>query len=66
MPKPCSTGNKRQSLGIELEALNVQIADKFGAPEIISIWLRHFRVCMEVSVFGGVRFLTSRGGGKFV
>jgi hypothetical protein len=42
---------KRQCVGIELDLLNVQIAAKRVKAEIISIWLRHFRVRIEVSVF---------------
>ena len=42
---------KRQCVGIELDLLNVQIAAKRADREIISIWLRHFRVRIEISVF---------------
>jgi hypothetical protein len=42
---------KRQCVGIELDLLNVQIAEKRVKAEIILIWLRHFRVRIAVSVF---------------
>jgi site-specific DNA-methyltransferase (adenine-specific) len=43
---------KRQCVGIELDLHNVQIAAKRCDREIISIWLRHFRVRMEINVYG--------------
>ena len=40
----------RQCVGIELDLLNVQMAAKRCDREIISIWLRHFRVRVEINV----------------
>ena len=42
---------KRQCVGIELDLHNVQMAEKRVKAEIISIWLRHVRVRIEISVF---------------
>jgi site-specific DNA-methyltransferase (adenine-specific) len=44
----------RQCVGIELDALNVHIAERRVKAEIILIWLRHFRVRIEVSVFAQI------------
>jgi site-specific DNA-methyltransferase (adenine-specific) len=41
----------RQCVGIELDLLNIQIAEKRVKAEIVLIWLRHFRVRIEISVF---------------
>ena len=41
----------RQCVGIELDLLNVQMAEKRVKAEIICIWLRHFRVRIEISDF---------------
>jgi site-specific DNA-methyltransferase (adenine-specific) len=51
----------RQCVGIELNLLNVQMAEKRVKAEIISIWLRHFRVRVEINVFGGASVLANRG-----
>ena len=45
---------KRQCVGIELDLHNVQIAEKRVKAEIIVIWLRHFRVRIEISVFAQI------------
>jgi site-specific DNA-methyltransferase (adenine-specific) len=42
---------KRGCVGIELDLHNVQMAAKRADREIISIWLRHFRVRIEISTF---------------
>ena len=42
----------RQCVGIELDLLNVQMAEKRVKAEIICIWLRHFRVRVEINVIG--------------
>lgn len=43
---------KRGCVGIELDLKNVEIAARRADREIIEIWLRHFRVRVEVSVTG--------------
>ena len=43
---------KRGCVGIELDLHNVEIAAKRADREIIEIWLRHFRVRIDVSVCG--------------
>ena len=42
----------RRCVGIELDLKNVEIAAKRVDREIIEIWLRHFRVRVEISVIG--------------
>ncbi len=42
----------RACVGIELDLKNVEIAAKRVDREIIEIWLRHFRVRIEISVVG--------------
>ena len=51
---------KRGCVGIELDLHHVEIAARRADREIIEIWLRHFRVRVEISVFGGARLPTSR------
>jgi site-specific DNA-methyltransferase (adenine-specific) len=41
----------RGCVGIELDLAHLTLAAKRADKEIISIWLRHFRVRMEISVF---------------
>jgi hypothetical protein len=41
---------KRQCVGIELDLHNVQMAEKRVNWQIIEIWLRHFRVRVEIVV----------------
>jgi DNA modification methylase len=41
---------KRQCVGIELDLHNVRMAAKRADREIISIWLRHFRVRVKINV----------------
>jgi site-specific DNA-methyltransferase (adenine-specific) len=43
---------KRGCVGIELDLHHVEIAAKRADREIIEIWLRHFRVRVEISVTG--------------
>jgi site-specific DNA-methyltransferase (adenine-specific) len=43
---------KRGCVGIELDLHHVEIAARRADREIIEIWLRHFRVRVEISVFG--------------
>jgi site-specific DNA-methyltransferase (adenine-specific) len=43
---------KRGCVGIELDLHHVEIAARRADREIIEIWLRHFRVRMEISVVG--------------
>ena len=43
---------KRGCVGIELDLHNVEIAARRADREIIEIWLRHFRVRVEISVIG--------------
>jgi site-specific DNA-methyltransferase (adenine-specific) len=43
---------KRGCIGIELDLHHVEIAARRADREIIEIWLRHFRVRVEISVFG--------------
>ena len=51
---------KRGCVGIELDLQHVEMAARRADREIIEIWLRHFRVRVEISVFGGARLPTSR------
>jgi DNA modification methylase len=44
---------KRGCVGVELDLAYISIAAKRVDREIIEIWLRHFRVRVEISVFGG-------------
>jgi DNA methylase len=50
---------KRGCVGIELDLHNVQIAAKRVDHEIIEIWLRHFRVRIDVSVVASSLWLES-------
>lgn len=50
---------KRGCVGIELDLRHVEIAARRANREIIEIWLRHFRVRIEVSVCGGAPVLRS-------
>ena len=43
---------KRACVGIELDLHNVQMAEKRVNRQIIEIWLRHFRVRVEITVVG--------------
>jgi site-specific DNA-methyltransferase (adenine-specific) len=43
---------KRGCVGIELDLHHVEIAARRADREIIEIWLRHFRVRMEITVIG--------------
>ena len=43
---------KRGCVGIELDLHNVEIAAQRADREIIEIWLRHFRVRVEITVIG--------------
>ncbi len=43
---------KRGCVGVELDLHHVEIAARRADREIIEIWLRHFRVRIDVSVFG--------------
>jgi site-specific DNA-methyltransferase (adenine-specific) len=51
---------KRGCVGVELDLHHVEMAARRADREIIEIWLRHFRVRVEVTVFGGASVLTSR------
>ncbi len=51
---------KRGCVGVELDLAYISIAAKRVDREIIEIWLRHFRVRVEVSVFGGASVPASR------
>jgi site-specific DNA-methyltransferase (adenine-specific) len=51
---------KRGCVGVELDLHHVEIAGRRADREIIEIWLRHFRVRVEISVFGGASVLASR------
>lgn len=55
---------KRGCVGIEADPANVHLALKRIRAEIIEIWLRHFRVKIEITVIGGARLRTSRGEGE--
>ena len=46
---------KRGCIGVELDLRHVEIAARRTDREIIEIWLRHFRVRVEISVCGGAR-----------
>ena len=43
---------KRGCVGVELDMHHLEIAAKRVDTEIIEIWLRHFRICVEISVCG--------------
>ena len=43
---------KRGCVGVELDLHHIEIAARRADREIIEIWLRHFRVRIDVSVFG--------------
>jgi hypothetical protein len=43
---------KRGCVGVELDLHHVEIAARRADREIIEIWLRHFRVRVEISVIG--------------
>ncbi|HEV2435363.1 MAG TPA: site-specific DNA-methyltransferase, partial [Verrucomicrobiae bacterium] len=49
----------RVCVGIDLDLTYITTAAKRVDREIIEIWLRHFRVRVEISVFGGASVLTS-------
>ncbi len=51
---------KRGCIGIEADLAYISIAAKRCDCEIIEIWLRHFRVHVEVNVFGGASVPASR------
>jgi site-specific DNA-methyltransferase (adenine-specific) len=45
----------REFVGIELDLAHLSLAQRRTDHEIIEIWLRHFRVRIDVSVYGGAR-----------
>ncbi len=49
---------KRGCVGIELDEHHATLATKRIDGEIITIWLRHFRVRVEITVFGNSAFCT--------
>jgi site-specific DNA-methyltransferase (adenine-specific) len=54
----------RGCVGVEADLAYIYMATKRIDGEIVSIWLRHFRVRVEVTVFGGASVPTSRGEGE--
>ena len=47
---------KRGCVGIEFDLTHLELAVKRADREIILIWLRHFRVRIEISVIGRARW----------
>lgn len=51
---------KRGCVGIELDLAHLTLAAKRADKEIISIWLRHFRVQIEVTIFSQLSTFSSQ------